>query len=65
MRCGRGEKKILSAPPCTPPSPRKLYWTDGDNISMANMDGSNRTLLFSDQKGPVGMSWPCLPRSLS
>lgn len=36
--------------------PRKLYWTDGDNISMANMDGSNRTLLFSGQKGPVGTS---------
>lgn len=33
---------------------RKLYWTDGDNISMANMDGSNHTLLFTNQKGPVG-----------
>lgn len=40
--------------------PSKLYWTDGDNISMANMDGSNRTLLFSGQKGPVGMHLPCL-----
>lgn len=47
------------------PAPRKLYWTDGDNISMANMDGSNRTLLFSGQKGPVGMSLPCLPCSPS
>ncbi|XP_023125210.2 low-density lipoprotein receptor-related protein 1 isoform X1 [Amphiprion ocellaris] len=34
----------------------KLYWTDGDNISMANMDGSNRTTLFTNQKGPVGLS---------
>ncbi|XP_066473947.1 prolow-density lipoprotein receptor-related protein 1 [Tiliqua scincoides] len=34
----------------------KLYWTDGDNISFANMDGSNRTLLFTNQKGPVGLS---------
>lgn len=33
---------------------RKLYWTDGDNISMANMDGSNQTTLFTNQKGPVG-----------
>uniref|UniRef100_A0A671QVS2 Low density lipoprotein receptor-related protein 1Ab n=1 Tax=Sinocyclocheilus anshuiensis TaxID=1608454 RepID=A0A671QVS2_9TELE len=34
----------------------KLYWLDGDNISMANMDGTNRTLLFTNQKGPVGLS---------
>jgi hypothetical protein len=40
--------------------PSKLYWTDGDNISMANMDGSNHTLLFSGQKGPVGMHLPFL-----
>lgn len=33
---------------------RKLYWTDGDNISMANMDGNNHTILFTSQKGPVG-----------
>ncbi|KAF4796728.1 hypothetical protein TURU_081715 [Turdus rufiventris] len=33
----------------------KLYWTDGDNISVANMDGSNHTLLFTNQKGPVGV----------
>lgn len=33
---------------------RKLYWTDGDNISMANMDGSNHTTLFTSQKGPAG-----------
>uniref|UniRef100_A0A6Q2Z7L4 EGF-like domain-containing protein n=1 Tax=Esox lucius TaxID=8010 RepID=A0A6Q2Z7L4_ESOLU len=34
----------------------KLYWTDGNNISMANMDGSNHTTLFTNQKGPVGLS---------
>uniref|UniRef100_A0A671R1W9 Low-density lipoprotein receptor-related protein 1-like n=1 Tax=Sinocyclocheilus anshuiensis TaxID=1608454 RepID=A0A671R1W9_9TELE len=34
----------------------KLYWLDGDNISMANMDGTNHTLLFTSQKGPVGLS---------
>ncbi|GLD64343.1 low-density lipoprotein receptor-related protein 1-like protein [Lates japonicus] len=34
----------------------KLYWTDGDNISMANTDGSNRSILFTNQKGPVGLS---------
>lgn len=33
---------------------RKLYWTDGDNISMANTDGTNRSVLFTNQKGPVG-----------
>ena len=33
---------------------RKLYWTDGDSINMANTDGSNRSVLFSNQKGPVG-----------
>ncbi|KAK5614742.1 Exosome complex protein [Crenichthys baileyi] len=34
----------------------KLYWTDGDNISMANTDGSNRSVLFTNQKGPIGLS---------
>ncbi|XP_042180439.1 low-density lipoprotein receptor-related protein 1-like isoform X1 [Oncorhynchus tshawytscha] len=34
----------------------QLYWTDGDNISMANTDGSNQTVLFTNQKGPVGLS---------
>ncbi|XP_069042806.1 low-density lipoprotein receptor-related protein 1 isoform X2 [Lepisosteus oculatus] len=34
----------------------KLYWTDGDNISSANMDGTNHTILFTNQKGPVGLS---------
>ncbi|KAJ0023663.1 hypothetical protein NQD34_003562 [Periophthalmus magnuspinnatus] len=34
----------------------KLYWTDGDNISMANTDGSNQSILFTNQKGPVGLS---------
>ncbi|XP_026096551.1 low-density lipoprotein receptor-related protein 1 isoform X3 [Carassius auratus] len=34
----------------------KLYWTDGNNISMANTDGTNRTVIFTNQKGPVGLS---------
>ncbi|XP_016088355.1 low-density lipoprotein receptor-related protein 1 [Sinocyclocheilus grahami] len=34
----------------------KLYWTDGNNISMANTDGTNRTMIFTNQKGPVGLS---------
>lgn len=51
-------------PDTHPPPHRKLYWTDGDNISMANMDGSNRTLLFSGQRGPVGTNLPCCPASL-
>uniref|UniRef100_A0A8C4HHC4 EGF-like domain-containing protein n=1 Tax=Dicentrarchus labrax TaxID=13489 RepID=A0A8C4HHC4_DICLA len=34
----------------------KLYWTDGDTINMANTDGSNRSVLFTNQKGPVGLS---------
>ncbi|TNM89007.1 hypothetical protein fugu_005261 [Takifugu bimaculatus] len=34
----------------------KLYWTDGDTINMANTDGSNRSILFTNQKGPVGLS---------
>ncbi|XP_016087082.1 low-density lipoprotein receptor-related protein 1-like [Sinocyclocheilus grahami] len=34
----------------------KLYWTDGNNISMANTDGTNRTMIFINQKGPVGLS---------
>ncbi|XP_017271351.1 low-density lipoprotein receptor-related protein 1 isoform X3 [Kryptolebias marmoratus] len=34
----------------------KLYWTDGDNISIANTDGSNISLLFTNQKGPIGLS---------
>uniref|UniRef100_A0A8C4Z0G3 EGF-like domain-containing protein n=1 Tax=Gadus morhua TaxID=8049 RepID=A0A8C4Z0G3_GADMO len=38
------------------PTLGKLYWTDGDNISMANTDGSNRSVLFTNQKGPVGLS---------
>lgn len=33
---------------------RKLYWTDGNTINMANMDGSNIKILFQNQKEPVG-----------
>lgn len=32
----------------------KLYWTDGNTINMANMDGSNSKILFQNQKDPVG-----------
>lgn len=59
---GWEEKRSLTLPSCHPP--RKLYWTDGDNISMANMDGSNRTLLFSGQKGPVGTACPSYATTL-
>lgn len=54
---------ISAGLPCSvsPPQRRKLYWTDGDNISVANMDGSNRTLLFTNQKGPVGTDPPVSP----
>ncbi|ELK04590.1 Low-density lipoprotein receptor-related protein 1B [Pteropus alecto] len=31
----------------------KLYWTDGNTINMANMDGSNSKILFQNQKEPV------------
>lgn len=56
---GVGRLCGLSPPPSSPfPHCRKLYWTDGDNISVANMDGSNRTLLFTNQRGPVGMGVP-------
>ncbi|XP_062842266.1 low-density lipoprotein receptor-related protein 1 isoform X2 [Trichomycterus rosablanca] len=38
------------------PTLGKLYWTDGDNISVANTDGTNRTVLHTNQKGPLGLS---------
>uniref|UniRef100_UPI00398F174B low-density lipoprotein receptor-related protein 1-like n=1 Tax=Pristiophorus japonicus TaxID=55135 RepID=UPI00398F174B len=34
----------------------KLFWTDGDSLNVANMDGTNTTVLFTNQKGPVGLS---------
>ncbi|TMS19458.1 Low-density lipoprotein receptor-related protein 1 [Larimichthys crocea] len=34
----------------------KLYWLAGDDIIMANTDGSNSSVLFINQKGPVGLS---------
>ncbi|XP_031410179.1 low-density lipoprotein receptor-related protein 1B-like [Meleagris gallopavo] len=41
----------------------KLYWTDGNTINMANMDGSNSKILFQNQKDPVGRciskAWLC------
>lgn len=35
---------------------RKIYWTDGNTINVANMDGSNRKVLHQNQREPVGMS---------
>ncbi|XP_053083242.1 low-density lipoprotein receptor-related protein 1 isoform X3 [Pangasianodon hypophthalmus] len=48
----------LNKPHCivVHPTLGKMYWTDGDNISMANMDGTNHTVLFTNQRGPVGLS---------
>lgn len=61
----RGVGRLFGLDPAcslVPPCCRKLYWTDGDNISVANMDGSNRTLLFTNQKGPVGTDVALLRR---
>lgn len=33
---------------------RKIYWTDGNTINMANMDGSNGKILHQNQREPVG-----------
>ena len=33
---------------------RKIYWTDGSTINMANMDGSSRKVLHQNQRDPVG-----------
>lgn len=33
---------------------RKIYWTDGNTINMANMDGSNSKVLYQNQREPVG-----------
>lgn len=33
---------------------RKIYWTDGNTINMANMDGSNSKVLQQNQREPVG-----------
>lgn len=33
---------------------RKIYWTDGNTINMANMDGSNSKILHQNQREPVG-----------
>nr|XP_015214111.1 PREDICTED: low-density lipoprotein receptor-related protein 1B isoform X2 [Lepisosteus oculatus] len=38
------------------PSKGKLYWTDGNTINMANMDGSNSKILHQNQREPVGLS---------
>ena len=33
---------------------RKIYWTDGNTINMAHMDGSNSKVLHQNQREPVG-----------
>lgn len=33
---------------------RKIYWTDGNTINMANMDGSNSKVLHQNQRDPAG-----------
>ncbi|XP_053482709.1 low-density lipoprotein receptor-related protein 1B [Ictalurus furcatus] len=38
------------------PAKGKVYWTDGNTINLANMDGSNRKVLHQNQKDPVGLS---------
>lgn len=35
---------------------RKIYWTDGNTINMANMDGSNSKVLHQNQRDPAGSS---------
>nr|XP_029501004.1 low-density lipoprotein receptor-related protein 1B-like [Oncorhynchus nerka] len=35
---------------------RKIYWTDGNTINIANMDGSNSKVLHQNQREPVGLS---------
>lgn len=39
---------------------RKIYWTDGNTINMANMDGSNSKVLHQNQRDPAG-SLPFFP----
>ncbi|XP_047676249.1 low-density lipoprotein receptor-related protein 1B-like isoform X1 [Tachysurus fulvidraco] len=38
------------------PAKGKMFWTDGNTINMANMDGSNSKILHQNQKDPVGLS---------
>ncbi|KAM9364417.1 LOW QUALITY PROTEIN: low-density lipoprotein receptor-related protein 1B-like [Pholidichthys leucotaenia] len=38
------------------PAKGKIYWTDGNTINMANMDGSNSKVLHQNQRDPVGLS---------
>lgn len=33
-----------------------MYWTDGNTINMASMDGSNSKVLHQNQRDPVGQS---------
>uniref|UniRef100_A0A6Q2Z9X6 EGF-like domain-containing protein n=1 Tax=Esox lucius TaxID=8010 RepID=A0A6Q2Z9X6_ESOLU len=38
------------------PAKGKMYWTDGNTINMANMDGINSKVLHQNQREPVGLS---------
>ncbi|XP_046700598.1 low-density lipoprotein receptor-related protein 1B isoform X5 [Silurus meridionalis] len=38
------------------PAKGKIYWTDGNTINLANMEGSNRKVLHQNQRDPVGLS---------
>eukprot|EP00066_Takifugu_rubripes_P020818 XP_011610084.1 PREDICTED: low-density lipoprotein receptor-related protein 1B [Takifugu rubripes] len=38
------------------PARGKIYWTDGNTINMASMDGSNSKVLHQNQRDPVGLS---------
>ncbi|XP_048835137.1 low-density lipoprotein receptor-related protein 1B-like isoform X4 [Brienomyrus brachyistius] len=38
------------------PSKGKIYWTDGNTVNLANMDGSNSKILHQNQREPVGLS---------
>uniref|UniRef100_A0A8C5HU04 EGF-like domain-containing protein n=1 Tax=Gouania willdenowi TaxID=441366 RepID=A0A8C5HU04_GOUWI len=38
------------------PAKGKMFWTDGNTINMANMDGSNSKVLHQNQMDPVGLA---------
>lgn len=31
-----------------------MYWTDGNTVNVANMDGSNSKIIHQNQREPVG-----------
>lgn len=42
---------------------RKIYWTDGNTINMASMDGSNSKVLHQNQRDPVGQYESTVPHA--